>query len=100
MEYIKPDDFQVGQFKTILYGRVCPESFIEEFLTGKVYVKRAWEDNSYKGQILQIVAIDLPYVAAKLCAKVHGGYVCHFDIREGWKFKLLSEEYVQAFTGN
>lgn len=83
-----PDDFSVGDFITVLkgvpiYGRAMDGDMLT--ITG--------DDNSWKGDVLQITAIDFPYIVANILT----GYKTthHFDLRMQ-EFKKLSKNYVDA----
>lgn len=88
------DDLRVGQYTTILKGPIYPESSeVGNLLTGQVITKAAFEDHSWQGDVLQIIAIDLPFVAVNACKH---NWPLKFDIRRGWIFKELSKEYIAA----
>lgn len=81
------DDMQVGMYVTVhtgaaLYGPGCRE------------------DNSYKGDVLQIVALCLPNVVVRRLADACGyrdenPETFSLDIRR-WKLSRLSKKYVRA----
>lgn len=91
---LKPDDIEVGQFVTVLRSQLYAEKESQDFLTGQMTTTKAWEDNSYKGNVLKVLAVDYPYVAFLDCSH---GYSFDLDLRQ-WKLKKLSNEYIKALT--
>lgn len=91
---LEPDDFEVGMYVTVLenlpYQREV-EVFEDYTAQVKTLVRN---DNSYKGDVLQILAINLPYLVCKVFDKYIGkSYNSPFDTRRT-KFISINQEYV------
>ena len=89
-----PDDMRVGQFVTMFQGKF----YVEDESSGNMLLgydghRQGEEDKHYNGMVLEIIAIDFPYVAIVDML----GNTRHFDLRAGWLFKALSQEYVNCY---
>ena len=88
------DDLSVGDIITVTQG---PErSFaLAGFFGGDPNDKQ--EDKSYQGDVLQVLAIDLPFIVVVYVGRTMFGkeMKAHIDTRE-FKIKRLSKEYVEA----
>lgn len=93
MEFLShPENLNKDDYYTIV-DRVSRTDVINEGgIVSQTTIER--KDRSYFGDILKIVAVDPPFVAAKPVSGVIDK-VINFDIRQV-KFKKLSEEYVEA----
>ena len=91
------EDMEIGQFITVLNGKKIPERTIFHSMTGVSTIQAAYEDPSYKGKVLEIVAIDLPFIVVKPYYSRVVTDNFSFDVREGTEFKVLSKEYVKQF---
>ncbi len=91
---LRPDDMKVGQFVTMLQGRI----YKGDELSGNMLLctehQSGEENKQFNGMVLKIIAIDFPYVAVRDMAN----HTVHFDLREGWIFKILSKAYVNQYT--
>ena len=91
---LKPDDFEKGMFITVLKGAIY-ENFGGTSLFSFINTEtKTIEDNSFKGDVLEVLAVDLPYIAVKHHDRLYS-HPTSFDIRK-WSFKKLSKEYVEA----
>ena len=97
---ISNGELAIGQKVTVLsWKQILIDEVTGNFLTGETQIQtRTVNDNSYKGNVLEIVAIDLPYIAV----------INHSDNWQKKAFKLdtrrvdlmeLSEAYVKAILG-
>lgn len=87
---MKPDDFEPGQYITVLKGRMS--SPISSIFGGEVSTEVLVEDRSWKGNVLLVKAVDIPYLVVVDCqSKIK----TILDIRER-QFKKLSPDYVEA----
>lgn len=57
------------------------------------------EDKSYKGDVLEVIAVEMPYIVVKNLTKPFAKGNKSYDVRE-YRFKKVSEEYVQAMKRN
>ena len=88
---MRPDDFSKGDFITIVRGLSLHQNWDKgdcATITGY--------DRSYLGDVMQIIAIDYPFIVLKQMS----GFIIskepkHFDIRE-YQFKKCSKEYLEA----
>ena len=93
---LKPDDFDIGIYVTVLdnspYKREI-ESFEPETFGGvKTLVN---EDRSGMGSVLEIIAINLPYIVCKHHDKYkHSVYNSSYDTRRT-RFISLNTDYVK-----
>ncbi len=62
---ISPDDFNVGDIVTVVKGQECGGGVSGIGLFGLATETKTVEDNSWKGDLLEIKAISLPYIAVK-----------------------------------
>ncbi len=94
---LRADDMKVGQFVTILQGEFYQETVEAEmgvFFNQLTSKQTAGEENKqYNGMVLQIIAIDFPYIAVKDL----NDSLQRFDLRDGWIFKVLSNSYVRGY---
>ena len=81
---LAPDDFRVGLYVTIVKGEIKQSPGYFEC-----------EDHSYQGEVLLILAIDLPFIVVRFPQRPEFPPGT-FDIRQGWQFKKLSDEFVAA----
>ena len=93
MTKLPQDDIEAGQHITVYTGRkmkVGPINHIIEI-----------EDTAFKGSVLKVECVDLPYVVVKELASWDGQpperNKISLDSR-GMSFKRLSEEYVRSMT--
>jgi len=95
------DDFKVGQFITVFKGKTIKEKIHTHIMSGEVtYVSPAHEDPSYKGAVLQVMAIDLPYMVLRIYSRIYSdGYSNNVFIAGLYQFKTLSNDYVRAVIG-
>ena len=85
LSHLEADDLQVGLYVTIIKGQLRWRTTGDE----------EYEDTSFQGDVMQIMAIDLPFVNVYVLGKVT--QISHvFDIRKGWQFKLLSPDFVAS----
>ncbi len=84
---LQQDDLEVGMYITVLRGR----PLYEISLTG---TNQCGEDNSFKGDVLKILAVDLPFVVVRCCNSSLTGPIT-FDVRM-YGLKKLSPEYVNS----
>ena len=93
---LQPDDFAVGMYITVLEN-VPYQKEVEVFEDYTASVKTLTRtDHSYKGNVLQILVINLPYLVCKIFDKYLGKpYNSSFDIRIT-KFISISQEYVDS----
>jgi hypothetical protein len=91
---LQPDDFELGMKMTVHTGPMR-ESNTGSFF-GLVAIKGR-EDTSFKGEIIEIVALLLPYIAVKHHSKWKNdnGRITKLDTR-GRKFMSVTPEYEQA----
>ena len=88
---------KVAQFITILQGEFYQQTVEAEMgmffnhLTNKQTMGE--ENKQYNGMVLKIVAIDFPYIVVIDL----DNNIQRFDLRGGWIFKKLSNEYVNAY---
>ena len=94
MAGLEIDDLTIGQYITVLKGTTCTETLINK-ITGQV-ITQLKESNDWKGVVLEIIAIDLPFIIIKVSSGFFVGQNHSIDIRQGWVFKELSKEYVEA----
>ena len=93
---LRPDDMKVGQFITVLQGKIYQETTTPEtniFGWAGTGREAGEEETQYNGMVLQIIGIDFPYIAVKDLAN----NIQRFDLREGWIFKALLSKYVNAY---
>jgi len=96
------DDLEIGMFFTIHTGPIFEQTTANSssFLDPKTKT-RIREDDSYKGDILQLIAANLPYIVAKEYTYVNvlDGRITtdliKLDIRK-IKLMKLTNNYVQA----
>ncbi len=88
---LQPDDLEIGRCVTVLKGQtttICDRD------GGNIRTK---EDNSLKGVVLEIVAIDLPYLLVdRYYEPGSRSHRIEIDVRE-LVFKALSQDYVDAY---
>lgn len=90
------EDLKIGDFVTVLKGKCYDRTEGSMFSEGGIKVIGKTEDGSYKGEVLEVLAVDYPYVALKNHSMV--GIIdspIHLDLRE-WGLKRLSDAYVKA----
>ena len=92
---LKPDDFEIGMYITVLnwipYER---QEFINNPFSEESICTIRTEDNSYKGDVLEILTINVPYIVVKQ----HSKYASQtsnisLDTRRT-KFIPLTQDYV------
>lgn len=100
---IPPDDLSAGTYVTVLKGMMCDERVpVGTGIFGLPDYQRTgetFEDRSFQGDVLKIEAVDLPFLVVSFPAR-KGTHRWQFDIRRGWQFKRLSDEYVAARCPN
>ncbi|KKK85726.1 hypothetical protein LCGC14_2770440 [marine sediment metagenome] len=90
---LQADDMEVGKYITVLQGRYyLADAGSGNMLLGMM-LTAGEEEKQFNGMILQIIAIDLPYIVIVDLK----GTAKHFDLREGWIFKALSQDYVNNY---
>ena len=98
MSILAMDDLKAGQYVTMYKGQRHEERIVESFLSGSKIIA-AFEDHRYKGDVLKITAVDLPFVVVEHCGGIFET-PSTFDLRDGWQFKKLSKElskeYIEA----
>ena len=91
------DDLQIDMYVTMLCGRKHEERIVESSgFVGGIQTISAFEDHSFRGAVLQIVAIDLPFAVVMNRSETYFTKPITFDMRDGWKFKKLTKEYVDV----
>lgn len=93
------ENFKIGDFITVLQGqKLNPYT---GFLIGDGLMEQESRedryDNSYKGEVLEIMAIDYPYIVLR--NRSNNNNILNLDLRLT-KFKALSKEYVNALIGD
>ncbi len=104
MKALSVDDIRVGDIVTLVRGRPYTTTRNDVTDAGVVTVTATHEDRSWKGDVLEILAIDLPYIVADSVPRKsrHGApyksmfQPNSFDTREGWTFARVSREYADA----
>lgn len=92
---LKADDFSVGDYITVLHGRNY--ELVQRDMDGNVITSSTQEDRSGKGDIMKVLAINLPYI---VCLRLNGGikgFKQVWDTRET-KFMRLDKEYIEALN--
>ncbi len=88
---LQPDDLEIGMCITVLRGKL--ESVHGFPGSGRVSLK---ERTNYKGKVLEVVAIDLPFIVVNLYQSgMRKPIKKDFNVGEVL-FKKLSQEYVDA----
>jgi len=88
---LQMDDLRVGRCITVMRGRLAEVSSDGQ---GNVRIK---EDRSQNGNVLKIIAIDLPYILVDRYWQPDSKPIrTELDTRE-MIFKALSQEYVDAY---
>lgn len=88
---LQPDDLEIGMCITVLRGKL--ESINGFPGSGRVSLK---ERTNYKGKVLEVVAIDLPFIVVNLYQSgIRKPTKKDFNVGEVL-FKKLSQEYVDA----
>lgn len=90
---LRPDDYSVGQFVTVLNGPDLAHSYVVD-ADGDTYSCQRSIDHSLEGVPLSILAIDLPYVVV---ASLAGPGRRVVDVRET-DLKKITLEYVTALV--
>lgn len=99
MKALQPDDVCRGDIVTVLTG--CKYE-VESGVFGIMTTTRTVESQGYKGCLLRVEEIDLPFVVlSKIssCAWETGPF--SLDLRTGWVLAKPSEQYARAlgYTG-
>jgi len=94
---ISTGELAVGQFVTVLNWKpiIIEEPTFGSFGETTGIQTRTHNDNSYKGEILEIKAVDLPFVVVKRVC--YSGNSFALDTRRV-NLMELSEEYVKALV--
>ena len=95
---LQPDDFEIGMCITVLnnlpYKKETEEFEPETFTTSIKTITN--EDRSGMGKVLEIIAINLPYIVCKHHSIYkHDIYNCSYDTRQT-KFISLNSDYMKA----
>lgn len=90
MEY-QQEDIQKGDFVTVLVGQKY-EHHSDSMLGGTATLVN--EDNSYKGDVLEVLCVDYPFAIFKNHSDRVLPRPINLDLRK-WKLKKLSQEYVR-----
>lgn len=97
MAILRSDDFEIEMYITVFRGKLYTplnSNFGNfGFATTETQTEQR-EDNSFKGDVLQITAIQLPYIVTKHCSELLKNPIT-FDLRE-WQFIKLTPKYVEA----
>ena len=80
------DDFEVGIHVTVLQGKMVER--LDD--TGPI------ENSVFNGLCMEVLAIDLPYILIL----DQNGFKRTFDVREGWIWKKLSDDFVKTMKNN
>ena len=80
---LKVEELEVGQFVTVFKGATY---------------SNGTEDNSFKGDVLEVKAIDIPFAVFKRHHQMTNTFT--LDTRQGWTFTALTKEYVDAMMRN
>lgn len=94
---LQPDDFKVGLRITVHSGRV-KNSILKGLSPGSPDIAIQQEESClYKGEVLEIASIMLPYIVVKHISKWdhNQGDMVKLDTR-GMKFMKVTEDYVNA----
>jgi len=94
---LKPDDFEVGMIVTVLRGCPLNDIGLAGLLgMGEVITETKTQsyDNSYKGDLLKVKAVSLPYLCLERISKYkHNCNTISLDTRR-WIFTKLSQDYI------
>ena len=95
---LQPDDFEIGMHITVLenlpYKREA-ETFDSETFTSVIKTITN-EDRSGFGNVLEVIAINLPYIICKHHSRhKYSVYNCSYDTRRT-KFISLNSDYIKA----
>lgn len=94
---LEMDDVKEGIFFTVFRGRI--EEVVFQGPDGFKVVKE--EDFSLNGSVLEVIAVDLPYIVYKQYNSIddNGGLPCDLDLR-CVKIMKLSERYIRVRCPN
>lgn len=94
---ISDGELSVGQKVTVLaWKRLVVDELTGDFLTGGTQIQqRTIEDNSFKGDVLEIKAVDLPFIIVKVLSNGILKKPIKMDTRRV-DLMELSNEYVAA----
>ena len=109
-----PEDLEVGMYVSVVDGPIKEKATSPFAALGLTETTKEEEDCSFHGFVLKVLAVDLPFVAVLVHINVlpenamfalvsKSKIVKHtmqFDIRRGWRFKRLTDEYVRALLGD
>jgi len=88
------DDMKAGDFVTVFQG--CE---LSDFGHQGDTITKVRYDNSYKGDVLKIVCVELPYVVLLTYEHCLGdGYKITLDTRR-WKFMRISNDFIKSKLG-
>ncbi len=98
---INIDDIEVGMVVTVIKGAVYKHhnngifNLFEMANNNTATTETVTEDSSYKGDVLRVEAIALPYVCLSILKypKTYGTF--ELDLRE-WKLMELPQDYIDA----
>ena len=98
---LTPGELSVGMFITVLENKPYQsENIVGNEMLGETSVKTiSRQDNSYKGDILEVVAINLPYIVVKWYWADNENKAKTIDTRRS-TFMELSDEFVLALYPN
>jgi hypothetical protein len=92
------DDLKVGEFVTVIQGKKYLPFGGYDNVTNTVYTE-VQEDGSYKGDILEVKAIEIPYVVFyRHDRHAHNQHPITLDMRE-WKVMKIGQDFINASLG-
>lgn len=89
------DDIKVGMIVTVLKGQEYTNSSNSFGLFGNTATATVTEDNSYKGDVLRVEALALPYVCLVDLKRPKCYGAINLDLRK-WKLMKLPQDYIDA----
>jgi hypothetical protein len=96
-QILQADDFKIDMFITVHTGQM-DETISEDFNMKEGVQSTSVlkiEDKNYKGRVLRIRAINLPFIVVEFLTGDNNSSFISFDTRE-YKLIKLSDEYVKA----
>lgn len=94
-QILNTDDLSVGDFVTVLHGAKYGSPFAGYRESAVITEEKMIEDNSYKGDVLKIIAIQLPYIVLENLSNGMIDSPINLDLRK-WKLMKLNEKYISA----
>lgn len=89
------ENLKIGDFVTVLNGKkydIEEGGYFSE--KGIIVTQKAREDGSYKGDVLEIIAMQYPYVILKNHSNKN--HRINLDLRE-WSLMKLNQDYVNVY---